>query len=270
MMDKPTKAKLACALCGGPIAPETQTCERCGSAASTVGRCPQCQAMSAIEPSKELFWKCSVCGSARLLPPNLEANGAVQLELREATRAGRLSKVMTSLAYASSLIFFVGFILAFIITVLAQASDATAGAIFALPALMLMLAVFAFWKSTSLRKQRDLTLKEAYKQAILQLITSSDVSSTPAKIAQAFGIEPSQSERLLAELNVRDDVTSEVTEDGQIVYSSVASESRAPMTQPLTERLRVPEEPSTKTSEGEPSSLHDPEVKTRLSSVEKP
>lgn len=144
------------------------------------------------------------------------------------------------------------------------------GSFSAFPALTLLLSVFGFLKSANLRKRRDLQLKEAYKQAILQLITSTGTSSTPADIAKMFGIEAKRSERLLTELNVRDDVSSEVTEDGQIVYSSTALPSQSPMTQPLTERLRVPDESSTHVSEGSSSQVHEPEVKTMLSSVEKP
>jgi len=268
---RPSEAKRTCRLCGGELAPDTETCKRCGSSANRVGRCSQCQSISAIEPSKDLYWKCSVCGSARLVPTNLEIAPEVQLGLRDATRAYRLSRLTAPLSYAASFAALVGFVLAFAIKGLVQPSDAAAGVIFAFPALMLIASAFGFWKTGKLRTRRERRLADAYKQAILQQMTFMGVASTPGDIAKTFGIESTHSERLLAELNVRDDVSSEVTDDGQIIYSPAALASRAaPMTQPLTERLRVPSEPIRQASDNDPGQVHESEVKTMLSSVEKP
>jgi len=268
-----SEAKITCALCGAALNPGSQQCPRCGSRADRIGRCSQCQAVATLEPSGALNWVCSVCGSARLLDSTREAEPAIQQLLHDATRAHRLSKVATPIAFVAAALGVIGLLLALLLRSAFGAGDAVTAVLVSLPAFLILLSALGYTWSSKLRKTRGTRLDDAYKQALVQYLSAGAAATTPNQFSKLFGIEPRKAEQLLSQLNVRDDVTSEITDDGQLAYSirslKPTSEPASPMTRVLTEKLRVLDVAPLQTDPGESVDIHSPDVKTQISSVEK-
>ena len=264
-----SEARTTCALCGAALNAGSQQCPRCGSRANRIGRCSQCQAVATIEPSGALNWVCSVCGSARLLDSTREAEPAIQQLLHDATHAHRLSKVATPIAFVAAALGVLGLFLALLLRSAFGAGDAVTAALVSLPAFLILLSALGYTWSSKLRKTRGTRLDEAYKQALVQYLAAGAAATTPNQFSELFGIEPRKAEQLLSQLNVRDDVTSEITEDGQLAYSIRSLEPASPMTRVLTEKLRVADVAALQTDPSESVDIHSPDVKTQISSVEK-
>jgi len=262
-----SEVNLTCALCGAALNPESKRCTRCGSTADRVGRCAQCQAVASIEPNKSLVWACSVCGSARLVNSSCEAQPEIQQSLHAATRAHRLSKVATPLSIVTTVVGVVALLFALLLKSVFSASDSTTAWLVSLPVLILFLSALGYAWSSKLRKSRGARLDDAYRQALLRQLSANTSGSTSSELAKVLGVEPKLTERLLAQLNVRDDVTAEVTEEGQIAYSMRSLQG--PMTQPLTERLRVPNEAPLQEDANALTDELSREVKTQISSINK-
>lgn len=205
-----------CAVCAAPIDPDAQVCARCGSVANRIGRCSHCQTLTSLEPHKDLLWICSVCGAARMTQASCEHITAVRSDLRSATHAHRLAKLSQVASCFGAGIGLVGLLLVLTIQSVFSPNGLTAWAMISLPFLTLVLSVLGFVKTRHLQKTRNALLDNAYGLAILELMSKSTTGATPVQLAESFGIQPSIAERLLAQLNVRDDMTSEVTDDGQI------------------------------------------------------
>ena len=198
---------------------------------------------------------------------------AVRSDLRSATHAHRLAKLSQVASCFGAGIGLVGLLLVLTIQSVFSPNGLTAWAMISLPFLTLVLSVLGFVKTRHLQKTRNALLDNAYGLAILELMSKSTTGATPVQLAESFGIQPSIAERLLAQLNVRDDMTSEVTDDGQIAYFNRNLSrylEKNPKGQVETERLRVPEgdasPDNTTTVNGDAQS---PNVNTQVSSVTK-
>ncbi len=198
---------------------------------------------------------------------------AVRSDLRSATHAHRLAKLSQVASCFGAGIGLVGLLLVLTIQSVFSPNGLTAWAMISLPFLTLVLSVLGFVKTRHLQKTRNALLDNAYGLAILELMSKSTTGATPVQLAESFGIQPSIAERLLAQLNVRDDMTSEVTDDGQIAdFNRNLSRylEKNPKGQVETERLRVPEgdasPDNTTTVNGDAQS---PNVNTQVSSVTK-
>lgn len=261
-----------CAICGGIVDGGSNTCTRCGANASKVGRCAHCQAVASVQAHRELLWKCSVCGAARLTQEQCESIDALQRSLSDATRAHNLARLSRIVTYFGAGLGLIGLFFALAIKLAFSPGDGTSWALFGLPSLALLFTLVSWLKSRGFGQSRDAFLDNAYSLAIVELLSKGACGTTSSRLAAALGIETRRAERLLASLNVRDDIESEVTDDGQIAYftrgRALPNES-VQLVQPVTERLRLPDsQGATETlsmPDGEPSA----EVKTQLSSVVK-
>jgi hypothetical protein len=96
---------------------------------------------------------------------------------------------------------------------------------------------------------------------------------TPPQLAEALGISPPKAEGLLSHLNIRDDITSDITEDGQIAYSirnQTGPTAKSTLVIPETERMRVLEyEQNPGQVAVDSNDAQASESKTQLSSVAK-
>ena len=260
-----------CRLCQGPVDPTSGVCSRCGSVASRIGRCAQCQSVASMRPHSELLWICEVCGAARMTQESCEHIAVVRDDLRTATRAHRLALLSKVASYLGVGIGFVGLLFVLFIREATSASLFTSGLLTSLPLLTLLLSAVGFLKTKSLRKTCRLHLEKAYKNGLLGLMSKSAAGATPLQLAETLSIDVAMTEHLLAELNVRDDVASEVTDDGQIAYFS-PNRGRPiemlPSEQPATQRLRVSED-STGSDTGAATDAEGSQVKTQLSSIAK-
>ena len=207
-----------CAICGGPIDPSSQICARCGSVANRIGMCAQCQTVTSLESHKHLFWVCAVCGVARMTQQSCEEISAVRNDLRKATRAHRFATLAQVVSYLGAGIGLVGLLFVLTIQSVFSASGSASEFMYSLPLLTLVLSALGFLKTQNLRKTRDANLDDAYGLAILEVVSKNNIGATPGQLAESLGIQPLTAERLLAHLNVRDEIASEVTDEGQIAY----------------------------------------------------
>lgn len=94
-----------------------------------------------------------------------------------------------------------------------------ASAIFlTLPVIPLLLWLFTQNGSKASLRARDLALDGAYSQAILAALRASPVERDAAGIAQVIGLSVEQTERLLTTLNADEQMTSRVTDEGELLF----------------------------------------------------
>jgi hypothetical protein len=259
----------SCAVCGGQVNATSNTCTRCGAKADRIGRCSQCHAISAVQPHNKLVWQCSVCGAARLTQEKCEAAEDVQQSLRDATRAHRLAGVSRLMAIVGATIGLVGIMLVVAIKTMFSSGEVVTGALLALPVFALILSLVGMLKTKDLAKTRTQSLDRAYSLAMMELLSKTTPGETAGQFADALAIESEKAAHLLAGLNVRDDVGSEVTDEGQITYFARGSQQAAATAggiRPVTERLRLPD---TVPADSNPEDVPGPDVKTQISSVAK-
>jgi len=224
-----------------------------------------------MRPHSELLWICEVCGAARMAQESCEHIAVVRDDLRAATHAHKLALLTKVASYLGLGIGLVGLLFVLFIREATSPSLFTSGLLASLPVFTLLLSVVGFLKTKSLRKTRRSRLEKAYKSGLLELMSKSATGATPHQLAKTLSIDVAMTERLLTELNVRDDVASEVTDDGQIAYSNPNRGQpieMLPSAQPATQRLRVSED-ATSSDTGTASDTEGSEVKTQLSSIAK-
>jgi len=197
---------------------------------------------------------------------------AISNSLRDATHAHRLagmSRVATAIGACAGLL---GLLLVLAVKSVFSTGELVTSVMASLPLLAIILSAIGWAKSQRLAKTRDANLDNAYALAIVELLSQGSSAATSGQLAAALRIEPRRAEGLLASLNVRDDIESEVTDDGQLVYLARGNSRNMRFdqsVQPVTERLRVPD-----ASAGAEDGISDPNqdgstVKTQVSSVAK-
>jgi hypothetical protein len=224
-----------------------------------------------MRPQKDLLWICEICGAARMTQESCEQIAAVRDELRAATHVHKLASLSKAASYFGVGIAMLGLLFVLFVREVASPGSFTSGLLTSLPLFTLVLSAVGFLKAASLRKARGSHLAKAYANGLLELMSKSQTGATPHQLAESLSIDVAMTERLLTELNVRDDVASEVTDDGQIAYFS-PNQGRSievrPTEQPATQRLRVSEDTSN-SDVGIANDAEGSEVKTQQSSVAK-
>ncbi len=262
-------AAASCAVCGGQVNAASNTCTRCGAKADRIGRCSHCHAITAVQPHRKLLWQCSVCGAARLTQEKCEAIEAVHQSLHDATRAHRLAGVSRLMAIVGATIGLVGIMLVAALKAMFSPGEVVTGALLALPVFALILSAVGILKTKGLAKTGTQSLDRAYSLAMMELLSKTTPGETAGQLADALAIESEKAAHLLAGLNVRDDVGSEVTDEGQITYFARGNQQTAATTgriQPVTERLRLPD---AVLDDSNPDGVPSPDAKTQISSVAK-
>ncbi len=196
----------------------------------------------------------------------------VRDSLRAATRAHKLAALSKASSYLGAGIGLIGVLFVLFARQVTSPGAFASGLLVSLPVFTLFLSVLVFLKMISLQKSRRSLLEKAYASGLVDQMSKSGAGATPRQLAEAFNIDVAMAENLLTQLNVRDDVASEVTDDGQIAYSS-PNRGRPiemlPNEQPATQRLRVSED-DTNAAPGIASDEEDSKIKTQLSSIAKP
>lgn len=240
-----TKGDTVCPLCGKAIDSATGLCSRCGSVASRIGRCIHCNTVTSTQPHKDLIWSCSVCGEARILGGSYEQIASVSEDLKSATRDNRLATLTRVGAIVGAGMGVVGLLFVLFVNWMLSPNNFALGLMTFFPVVCLLLAGLATLKTQNLRNSCREFLGSAYGLAIVKLLSERTTGATSHQLGEILGLEPLRAEQLLSHLNVRDDITSDVTDDGTIEYSARASTTAIGQMHaeiPVAGRLRILEE----------------------------
>lgn len=189
-------------------------------------RCVHCGAVTFLERSASLRYKCGICGKARvpvddpkLRRSNDEKDALLRASLaRNAASAwsvaAGVSGAVGAVSLAVVLLFFLALSPGFFVTA------------FAFLAALLPLALAAFGVVQSRRKRAGVepALLEGW-QSVAQEIIDARKEVTSGELAKALRTTPEHAETLLAHLLANGDVTSPIPDDGEVRYRS----SKAPL-----------------------------------------
>jgi hypothetical protein len=87
-----------------------------------------------------------------------------------------------------------------------------------LPVIPLLFAIFAHVSSKKARLGRDQALDMAYAEQVISLLTQMGSSADGTRIAGMLGLSVDHTEAILSKLNADDRMSSDVTDDGEVVY----------------------------------------------------
>ena len=232
----------SCRSCRGPLDADTWLCKRCGTAHGERNRCPHCHTVARTLPHPLLLHRCSVCGKPRFAPSPVVStvNDPATLALRTAAHAHRMSVVFRMLGYASLVLGLPGLALTTVILLILMPGAWVAGIALALALLPLILWLVVQRAGRVQRDTRERSLDAAYSQAILGLLRASATERDTAEIAQALQLPVERTERLITALNAHDQMTSRVTDDGELLFG-VSAPGRLRIADPAAPVPRVPD-----------------------------
>lgn len=219
----------ACSACGGPL-DALGRCAKCGAVFGEAYRCPLCQALSDVEESSVLYYRCRACGGPRVPPsagpPSATETAQLKQARSEQLRAGAF-RAGASFALASGL-------LSLLVTnvVLIATSPPPLAKVFALFASVvpLVLAFVAFRRARAHQKQLERALQQAWVSAAGQAVARAGGDVTASSLAQMLRIDEARAELLLAELSVQDLVEPRVQAGAKVRVPELAEPEELPRT----------------------------------------
>lgn len=195
----------ACSVCGASL-DALGRCTQCGAVFGEAYRCPLCHALSDVETSAALYYRCRACGGPRI-PPSAQPISEAEASLLRTARAEQLRaaafKAGSGFAVASGALSLLLTSVVLLVT--------SPGAIAKFAALLASLVPFALSFFAWRRAQRhaaalSAALQQAWLLAASLVVAGSggtdQVSAT--QLARALGVDERRAELLLAELSVRD------------------------------------------------------------------
>jgi hypothetical protein len=195
-------------------------------------RCPLCQALSDVEESAVLYYRCRTCGGPRVPPsagPPSERETALLKEARrEQLRAGAF-RTGSAFALASGLLSL--FVTNVVLLATSPAPLAKAFALFA-SVVPLVLSFLAFRRAAAHKKQLERALQQAWVAAAGRVAALAGSDVTASSLAKALRIDEGRAELLLAELSVQDFMTS----------PALTAKLRVPELEPASELSRPAEQ----------------------------
>jgi hypothetical protein len=232
----------ACSACGGSL-DALGRCAKCGAVFGEAYRCSSCQALSDLEASPVLYYRCRACGAARIPPsagPSPERERSLLTTARsEYLRAGAY-RAGAGFALASGL-------LSLLVTnvVLLATSPAAFAKVFALVAscVPLLLSFLAFRRAGAHKKQLDQALQQAWLSAAGRVNARAGGSINATDLATALRTDEARAELLLAELSVQDFVephplasakvrVTELADPSELLAAAEQSEAKAGTSKP--------------------------------------
>ncbi|MEI9948181.1 MAG: hypothetical protein WDO74_04190 [Pseudomonadota bacterium] len=193
----------ACSACSGPLDPLGR-CAKCGAVFGEAYRCPLCQAVSDVESSQSLYYRCRSCGGPRIPPsesPISEAEVALLRSARsEQLRAGAL-RAGAGFALASGGVSLFVTLIVFLVT-----SPPPFAKVAALLASLVpfTLSFFARRSAGSHARKFEIALQQAWLLAASRLVAAHGGQLSAKGLAQALRIDETRAELLLAEVSVQD------------------------------------------------------------------
>jgi hypothetical protein len=232
----------ACSACGGSL-DALGRCGKCGAVFGEAYRCPSCAAISDLEPSPVLYYRCRACGAARI-PASAGPSPEREIALLKTARSEQLRagayRAGAGFALASGL-------LSVVVTnvVLLATSPAPFAKVFALlaSAVPLLLSFVAFRRAAAHRKQLGQALQQAWLSAAGRVSARTGGVPSAADLAATLRIDEAHAELLLAELSVEDLVephplpnakvrVTELGDPNELLATAEQSEARASTSKP--------------------------------------
>lgn len=216
----------SCPVCAATMAADADRCSSCGATRGEEHKCPFCGVVAQAEPHPQLRFACPACGAPRVPAVADLTPSASMTKALTTARSARSSKAVWQLAAGLSTGF--GLLAVLILVGVSMiASPATfplivAGIVTAMPFVFALLALRNAAARTELVQQ---SLDEAWLQAAKSL-TGARGSLRNAELAEAFGIDEDLSRNLLARLAAHSEVSTDVTDDGDLALSMRVPEER--------------------------------------------
>jgi hypothetical protein len=215
------EATAKCRACAAAIQPGAFRCDNCGALQVDV-KCPHCGAVAGTRVDSELRHVCEVCGAPRapILDKKWKSSGKEIAPLKRAERARRARAGYRAAAVAS------GALLAFSSVIIgAIAAIFGMGIVFGLMSLavtgtLLGLTLWSALRAKARGREIEPALDAAWVAIATDVAHQTKGALTARDLADALSIEEAQAEQLLALLDVNDVVKSDITEDGEVAYSS--------------------------------------------------
>lgn len=189
-------------------------------------------------PHPELWHRCSVCGKPRIpaQPGNAPLAPDVKADLLRANHAHRTVSVLSVLFFvllAAGL-----FSLFTMLLFLWVSSPGPFGLVLGLVlgVIPLLLAAYSRRAQSQARVTRDEALLAAYSEQIIATLTALGTTADAKRIAEWFALRLDSTEALLANLNVDERMSSNITDEGELEFAVVDPAGRLPADPP---RLRV-------------------------------
>ncbi len=226
-----------CPLCGADLDSNSSACRRCGATPGRVSQCVHCRTTAAIQPHGDLGWVCEVCGGARIVQALCEQDASVSAHLVSATRNYRLAHVLRMASWIGTVVGAGALLVLLLAKVAFSPHDWTLASLSTLPIFALLGSLVCYARVKVLKGRTTLELENALGGSLLKLVSAFPEGATAAQLANRLEISPTHAEHLLARLNVRDDVQSIVTDDGQLLFRA-----RGGAQPPLSEALAQPVE----------------------------
>lgn len=218
-MTDTTQQPSVCSVCGAQMPPGAERCASCGTTHDKRHACPFCGVVAHPQPHPELRFTCPSCGAPRIpSPPDLTPSKAMTSALstvRSARSSRSVWRVAAGLGAAFGLLSTL-----LLVGVAAIASPSllpliAAGTVAAMP---LFFAALAWTKARQRQNQVRQSLDQAWLEAAKALTTSKG-SVRASELVEAFGIEDDIAHQLVAHLGAHQEITTNVTEEGELALS---------------------------------------------------
>jgi hypothetical protein len=147
-----------------------------------------------------------------------ERQAAISTKLALATRAHRYLVLCTVFGWIGLVSGAGGVALISLVRWLWLPENALLMLLSAVPVFAMLVGVLSFVAGRSLRSARGRALDQAYGEALAHLLPMADAGAGSAELAGALRLDQPTTERLLVQVSTRDDVVSDVTDEGQILY----------------------------------------------------
>jgi hypothetical protein len=187
-----------------------------------------CQALSDVEASPTLYYRCRTCGGPRI-PPTAGAPSAREAALLKAARSEQLRagafRAGSGFALASGILSLLVTNVVFLATSPAPFAKALALVACLVP---LVVSFLAFRGAARHKKQLEGALQQAWLAAAGRVAAATGGELTAAALAKTLRIDDARAELLLAELSVQDFVESPVLPAAKVRVTELADPLELP------------------------------------------
>ena len=235
-----TTGQSACSVCGANMAPDDERCASCGATQDKRHACPFCGVVAQPQSHPEMRLVCPACGAPRVpAPRGLQPSKSALAALRT-TRSARSSRAAWRIAAGLAAAFGALAVLLLVgVALIASPSMVPLLAGGLVTATPLVFAAIAWMKGQQRHEQVLASLDQAWVETAKQL-ASEKGSVRSEELMEAFGIEEDQARSILARLGANHDVTTDITDDGELALSMRVPLRVALPEPPPTEEVEVP------------------------------
>jgi len=191
-----------CSACSGALDPLGR-CAKCGAVFGDAYRCPLCQAVADVEPSRSLYYACRSCGSPRIPPtgsPSSEAEVALLRTARsEQLRAGAF-RAGAAFALASGGL---SILVTLVVLMVTTPGDFAKVAALLASVIPFVLSFFAWRRAGDHARKLQASLQQAWLLAASRLVAAHGSTLDAKGLARLLRVDETRAELLLAEVSVQ-------------------------------------------------------------------